>query len=232
MSNEEEFGFFDEKEEEVLTPEVVDENDDKLDKLSTPLVQKIKNLAIETFNDAESMINLIKQVKISANTIKAETEDQVALANKSHKAACDFRNKYLNPLIDAEKAGKEMISNFFITEGKKMALSNIENDQEVKQKLAEIDGAMAFADADESKMLEIEKDLIILSEVEIKEMPKISGLSFKKEYQVEVINKKDIPLEYMEPNIKALNKVVNATNGEIKIPGTKVKPKPTVSIRV
>lgn len=55
---------------------------------------------------------------------------------------------------------------------------------------------------------------------------KTSGQSYVDNWEVEIVDKALIPLEYMEPNLKALKEKGNATAGKIEVSGVKFVNKP------
>jgi hypothetical protein len=51
---------------------------------------------------------------------------------------------------------------------------------------------------------------------------KKKGISYRQVFKFEIKNEKLIPREYLEPNLSAIRKVVNATKGKANIPGIKI----------
>lgn len=217
--------------EETITPEVVS-NETKLESITNPIVKRALQLEIESLSQFEDMGIFLKDVKDSIKEVESATEKQVSTAYQAHKSAKEFQNKYIKPLKEAEKIGKQKMKEFYEKSYINDAFKKIESGSDIDAKLNDIDAKITDADSkSEIDKLQIERDTIILSEVEVPDFPKIKGIVLTDSYSIVVNDITKIPAEYMMVNEKAIKAVIKATAGAIKIPGINFAKTKTVSIR-
>lgn len=150
-------------------------------------------------------------------------------ANAAHKALTRRRSDELRPLEQAEDRAKT-VQRAWIKEQERIAEEQRKKDEEerLKRETAEkkkidkkIDKAIEKGDENLLETLEVEKEEVYIPPTNTVEKlaPTYDQRTFKKRWAVSIVDKKKVPLEYLNVNVEALEKIAKATKGSIKIPG-------------
>jgi len=209
----------------------------------TPL-QKDINLAVTNANaliitDGEGLQTAsiyLKECNLRIKAIGVEFDDIIKKAHEAHKASTSRRKLHLDPVNKAKAIISAKVSQYNVLVQRKRA----EAEAEAKRKAQEEQDAQKIADA-EVLQAEGETELAeaVLTEERPLEVvqapvaePEPEGLSYRDNWQFEIVSIKDIPTEYLQVNEKAIRQVVKALKGNTKIAGIKVINKKTVIQKV
>ena len=194
----------------------------------------------ETFSRAGEFL---KGVRLLANEVASTFDPIIDQANKTHKEALAQKKRFMEPLEQAETIVKRAVSVYFAAEEKK----RLEVEAEAKKKLAEAakieDAGIALAEEaiakgdQEGAMKVIETAAAVSQEIIAQvalppKKPQYNGISGRKEWKFQVMDKAKLPMEYLVPDMAAIGKTVRALGDKARIPGIRVWQETGVSVRI
>lgn len=194
-------------------------------------------LMIKTVEQKTQAVEFLRGVKGLIKKV-SEAFDPIIQANHTAwKTSLGQKAKYNDPLELTEKAVKRAIGTFDLEEERRINAENAKRQQEAealaakeraklekKAEKQELKGNYIIAD-DLRQQAQDVAPLVYTATVE-----KVAGAGTQKKYKAVVIDKALVPLEYMDVNLGALNRVGNASKGA-PIPGVKWEMEAQVSIR-
>jgi hypothetical protein len=201
-----------------------------VEKESTDLVAKVNGLTISNQIEYEGAGEFLKHIKAQQKKVDETFDPIISRAFQTHKEACNQKNKFSNPLKNAEKIVKNLLNAY---RQKKEAeareaqrkLQELADKAARKQKLLDEQIAKAKESGNEAKVekLEEKKENYQPPVVPViaPEIGKVEGISYRDKWSAQVIDVNAIPREYMQPNMDALNKIAQGCKGSLNIPGVK-----------
>ena len=178
---------------------------------------------------------MIKEVK--------DTFDPICdAANKAHKEATSKRAKYLDPLQNAYKKVKSLMSDY---DAEQERIRRIEEDRlrkiaeeaerkrlEAERKAEEERILQAAIDAEAAGDTNVAEAILeapvyqpepefVPAPVVPKSVPKIQGVSYRTIWSAEVVDMALIPRKYLIPDMVMLNKIASAEKERMSIPGVR-----------
>lgn len=197
---------------------------------------------IVTNNEQETRaVEFLKTIK----TMQAEVNDTfspiVEKAHAAHKEATAQRNKFLNPLLEAEKRIKGRVSNFRLDmERKRMeqerrlreeAEKKAEAERQKLQKQAE--KAAAKGNEEKAAELQARKEMVQAPTIVVEnQTTKQEGMAVRTVWKARIVNPNLVPREYLLPNEKLIDSIAKSTKGTLKIAGVEFFEDSIVSMRV
>ena len=162
----------------------------------------------------------------------------IDVAHKSHRGLTAAKKNLLAPVKEGITAVGDKME---VWDAEQKRIAEEKRKQEEKELLERekertrkdiVETAVAL---DEAGDTESANELLEQAENPVFEVPKVAlkpntpkvATSYRTRYFAEVTDKKLVPLEYMVPDMSALNKVANALKGEIVIPGVTITSKRT-----
>ena len=154
---------------------------------------------------------------------------------KAWKEATGQRGKHLRPLEDVKKAVNNTISEYF-REKEDLRLKLQAEAEEKARKEAErlLERAnKAEAKGDSLKAESLRQEAVVKESLvpEIPQPRKQEGLSVRKVWKAKIINAEAVPHEFLDVNVARIEKVLNSTNGAMKIAGVVAYQESIVSSR-
>lgn len=208
-------------------------------------VKSLVNIAaaIEISNQAEFEASNIVLVDVKKR-IKELDEQRKAITKPLDDAKKEVMNLFRDPIDLLERAEK-YIKGLMLKYTDKMEreareeqarlqkLADQEAEKEKKKIEAKIERAVASGKENKVEDLTAQLETIvpITAPVIAPAIEKISGVVMKSTWIAEVVNIDEVPREYMEVNLKALNKIAQATKGSIKIAGVKFSETKSIASR-
>lgn len=215
-------------------------------------LEKAKNFIItdsESLKVAGVMALAIK--KFRTKTVQKELGPPKEAAGQAHKVACALFNKYVNPLLAAEK---QLTVKIYTHEQKMEQIRRIaaekaerEAEEAARKERERLEAeALKAADAGDDEafaLAETEKEMVSSEDFVPIPAPKENmpaGISTRANWQVEVIDETaalkaaiggQAPANFAMLNMKAINKWAKAVGKSQKIPGIRVWDAGTVSLR-
>lgn len=161
---------------------------------------------IKTEDDAFAATDLILKIRKMFTDLDEKRKQRTAPANETIKLINEDFKKFLNPLKDAEEKLKGAIEGF-------AGLRIKEDTAKLEQLRAETG----------------DKSLVI--PIGLKSIPSDVGeVRFRKAFNLTVVDEKKVPKKYLTVDLKAMQKDVDATEGDIKIPGVEITPGASIAI--
>ena len=188
------------------------------------LVKVANEFKVICKEDADKCAELLKGLKALEAEIRASFDPIIDKAYKAHREAIAQRDEHLKPVLDAMKKIKSSLADWQTEEERKAkikALEEIEKkkkEEEEKQlSLAEMLSKMGATEQAE----EVLDQEVIVAPEKI-ETPKIAGVSFLEVWDFEIVDEKQLPREYLTPDLIKIRQVVKATKGTLEIAGVKI----------
>lgn len=209
------------------------------------ILQQSKQAIIKNNAQYASASLLLKEIKNRYRELDNKKKEITMPLDIAKKAVINLFKPILEDLEEAERIIKGNMINY-TEEQERIARETQRKLEEESARRAEIEKRKKEEQEqrwrEKQRMLEeagkIEKALIAQRKADLKAMeaemieteivplvtPKINleGVSYREQWIAEIVNVDEIPREYMIPNLVAINKVVQATKGLIKIPGVKI----------
>ncbi|NQT23272.1 MAG: hypothetical protein HQ579_07560 [Candidatus Omnitrophica bacterium] len=202
----------------------------ELKKEVTDLVVQANGYKIKTQEEFNGTADFLKTIKGLQKKIKECFDPIVSKAKATHTEACNKRSEHLEPTLKAEKIIKQKMIVYSTAieaarekEKDRLRLIAIEKERKEKERLekraekAEEKGQTEKADA----LREQKEDVYVAPAAPetVHETPK--GVSFREVWSAEVIDKGQIPIEWLVPNQLALDAHARSTKGQIPIKGVR-----------
>lgn len=184
----------------------------KENKKELAVVTKLEEESVrvpETIKNEDELLaagDLILKVRKKYTEIDGHRKERTAPANETIKLINEDYKSLLDPLAGLEKRLKGAIEVF--------ANEKIQTDLEKLANLRKETG---------------DKQLMI--PIGFKSLPSVSGeVRFRKTFEIRIKDPKKVPKEYVAVDMKAIQKIVDATEGDIKIPGVEIVPATSIAL--
>lgn len=145
-------------------------------------------------------------------------------AHKAHKAATEKRAKYLNPLTQAQKDVKKLMSDYDAEQerirlAEEARLRELARKEEEERKLQEAIQAELEGDTETAEKI-IQEEVVAPPVVVPKSTPKMAGGPvYRTMWKFEVTDEKAVPDEYKMIDEQKIGKIVTALKDKTNIPG-------------
>ena len=193
------------------------------------------NIIIKTDEDCGKANLILKRIKGMMEQVKLSFDPIVSKAHAAHKEATAQRAKFLDPLNATERAIKNRIAQYYDDQEqirlKLQAEAEEKARKEAERILERANKAEIRGDTDKAESLRQEA---VVKESLVPEIPqarKQEGLSVRKVWKAKIINAEAIPHEFLDVNVARIEKVLNSTNGAMKIAGVVAYQESIVSSR-
>ena len=204
------------------TPEVtalVPVIETKLDSQISPVVQQAKEIIVsnpETFALGSRVVIAIDDLLKQADT---ELDPNIEQWHKGHKAACAFKKKLTEPLINAKSVVKGKLLDWKSDEDRKLRLAQAKIDDD-NRRIREANEAKARKEIEKGNL---EKAKSLRENVRVIEAPVSvvpnTGFSIVVHHKARVINPALVPDEFWILDQDKLNSVATMYKGKYEIPG-------------
>jgi hypothetical protein len=198
--------------------------------------------AVVVTNDAQKQdaANFLKAIKEKAKAVTDFFAAPKKKADELHKAICEQEKTILQPLKDAETIIKRTVGEY--DNQQRMERNRLEQEARRRQQ-EEADRLLAEAAAAEQSGDTIGAETLLASAEIVADMKptvtapaKTSGISTRYKWVAEVVADAAVPTHInglcIRPiDIAALNKLAQASNGTLDVPGVKFKQEPIITVR-
>ena len=195
-----------------------------------------------TNNEQETRaVEFLKTIKAMQNEVHETFDPIVEKAYETHKEATARRNKFLNPLLEAEKRIKGLVSNFRI-EMERKRLEQERKLREEAEKKAEAERQRLAKQAEKAAAKgNEEKAAELLARSEAVQAPTVivekqtvqqEGMGVRTVWKAKIVNPAAVPREYCIPNEKLIDSIAKSTKGTLKVPGVEFYEESNVSMRI
>lgn len=224
------------------TPEqVVDSKRDAISNEISLIADQTKEMVIQNQQQYEQAAQIGREIKRKAKMVKDLFAPIKEAANKAHKAACAQEKLMLDPLNEAEKRIKQQMSLYTAEQERKRReaeeAARLAAQQQAQQLLQQAVDAEESGDEQATETL-LEEAQIMQEAPLVIETPalKVSGVSVRKDWEVELIDQDAVPVSVagvvIRPvDLPAIKRIARATKGAIQIPGIRIKEVQTTVLR-
>ena len=199
------------------------------------------NALIVTSNEQETRaVDFLKIVKNMQQEVNDTFGPIVEAAHAAHKEATTQRNKFLNPLLEAEKRIKRMVGDFRLEmerkrqEQERKIREEAEKKAEAERQRLAKQAEKAAAKGNEEKAAElqarseaVQAPVIVVEKQTVKQ----EGMGVRSVWKARIVNPALVPLAYCCPNEKYISDLAKSTKGTLKIPGVEFYLENLVSVR-
>ena len=206
------------------------------------IVAKAKAITITTNDDFQDAAELAKQVKQSQAQIKDYWAGPKESAHRAHADICTKERDMLRALEEAERVLKSSMTRYTlqIEEARRKAEAEMKKRQQEEQERFLTAACAAEAKGDDlgvvsnMAMAEVVQDMA--ATINPVERPTVDGVSTRKVWRAEVIDDSQVPVAIagavIRPiDIRAIEKIAEATKGTIQVPGVRLFQETVMSIR-
>lgn len=183
-----------------------------------------------SYTDAAEFVKSIKVVR----TKIAETFDHlIKSAHATHKALIDEKKKHDTPLDEAERVVKGKIAGYQAElerrrQEEERRLQEQARKEEEERRLAQAVELEQQGEAEAATEL-IEAPIETPPVVVAAAIPKVAGISTRKNYKFRIVDARKIPFEYMMPDEKKIGAHARSMREQARIPGVEFYSEDVVS---
>lgn len=222
---------------EYIAPENTEETE-AITQSGTDYLEIAQNFLIQSEKDYINADTFNDQGREQIKKIEAHCDPRIKQAHGLHKALCDDKNKFLDPIKEARGIIGGKMSTYKQAQIRKRMEEEakqreILRKQEEERKKAEDDKRLAEAIAldkqgrhEESEAVmnapAIEENKPIPAPISVPAVPK-TKTRYRTGYKVEVVDKDKVPREFMDVNEQRVKQRVKSFDGKIEIPGIVIK---------
>ena len=216
---------------------IVEPETKELEAQGSSLLQRANALVV---NDDESFRfagDLILDSKKMQKAVDWLYEESIKAAHGLHKMLVAKSKTLSNPAIDAENIAKRKAGAYSMEQERKRQ-EDAARQRRAEEAKAEAERmAKAQEQMDKGDLKACEETLAaplapVFTKVQTPEAPKVAGISMRDKWFFEVTNVNEIPLEYMVPDLKAIQGIVNSLGAKTNIPGIRLWSEKVVAGRV
>lgn len=198
-----------------------------------PIRNTANDLVIQNSNDYESGAGLLLDIKRGRKTID-EFMDPIVKANfEAHKTSVAQKRKLTDPLDSAERIVKAKMV-MYQAEQDRIASRKEEELRAQLRKKAE-DEQLALAEALDRDGQKEEAEMVLQETVQVApvvvapEVPRVSGVSFREVWKFRIVNKDQIPRDYLMPDETKLGQYARMQKDGAKMSGVEFYMEKTIS---
>lgn len=195
------------------------------------LVTNSRTLVVTTDEQYQEAAEFARTVKTQQKNVKEYFQPMKDAAHKAHAAVCERERELLAPLLTAEKACKDAMSEYIRVKQEEARRQEEELKRaaqaELERQLAEAAKAEASGNleaADDAISQAIVAEQISETASVVSQSPKVAGVSTSVDYEIVSVNDALVPVDVngcvIRPvDTKTVMKLIKASKGTIKIPG-------------
>lgn len=212
----------------------------QLEQSAVATVEKINALTVRNNDENALATQLLKDNKNLQKEVHDTFDPICDKAHKAWKEAVAQRDKFLSPLVAAERQVKQKISDFLLAERRKQEEEQRKLDEarrrEEEKERAKLEARAQKAEAkgNEEKAEELrqkKEEVFIPAAIVESTVEKVNGQSSRIDYDFRIVDEKLIPREYLVVDEKRIRQTIKTFGKDAKIPGIEIFSKVVVSIR-
>jgi hypothetical protein len=196
----------------------------KIEKDSTDLMVKAQGMEIKTHEQYISTTDFLKSVKAMQSRVNESFNPIIEKAHEAHKEAIAQKNKFFEPLLKIEQLIKNKVRDYLAIQDKIRQEQQRKLEAEAEKKRQEAEAkAKEWADKGNDKKAEewLDKADNAIAPV-VAEVPKVEGISTRKDWDFEIIKPNEVPRDFCIPDEKTIRAFIKATKGTKPIAGIKI----------
>jgi hypothetical protein len=200
--------------------------DDQIGSQRSDLVAQAALLIVTDQASADRAGKLVTEIRALLAEVKATFDPVCDAAHTAHKVACGKRAEHADPLLRAERALKDRVGTWALSEERKRREEAARQAAEARKRdeEARLAEAQALADAGEPEEAErvLVDETLVAPPAPVAPM-KVAGVSVRPVWKAEVTNLRELleeivagraPITFVEPAAGAIQKHTAATDGK------------------
>lgn len=197
----------------------------ELESKSVELIEQAKSYKVSNQKTYEESAAYLSSVRILKSKIEAFFEptiekfkDTKRTADEGRKAEVDRMNVFLNPVVEAESILKKKCKDYENDCAQKAEEERLLKEKEERERIQK--AAQTAEDwGEQEKSEELKEEAKEVEVKAVKKVHKVSGLGIRRVWKVKIVDKSKLPIEYLDPNMPALNAKARELQKEFNIPG-------------
>ena len=225
-------------------------NDEKVLTQSNALVTQANAIVIKNDLGCQQASEIAKTLKLFIEGPGTYHDEEIEMANALHKKLCQKRNAIVDGPKQAYKVIKDRIAEYLhLQEVKRQEAQRraeeearrieAEKQAKIQAKIDEENARLAKIKNEEERVkqeekiaaLEEKKDAVYVAPKAIAPVSTPQGTSVSFTWDAKVIDKKRVPMTYLEVNIPMLEKMQKAAKGAMNVPGIEFVKRAVGSLR-
>jgi hypothetical protein len=200
-------------------------------------LNKASTLEIASDGALQGAGDILLAMKREQKAIETELAEPIKKAHELHKWLTGVREKVLAPYRQGEMLIKQKMGRYqsAIEDARRReyeAKVKAEQERIAAERIKEAEQAMDKGDLKScEQILAAPPPAVVDVKVDIPEATKVTGVSFREEWDFQIIDEALIPRQYLAVNEVAIRKVVKALGKEAAIPGVAIFKKTVVTGR-
>lgn len=205
------------------------------------VIAQAQNILVTNNEQETKAVEFLKTIKTMQKEVNETFDPIVEKAHAAHKEATAQRNKFLNPLLEAEKRIKSMVSNFRLEmerkrlEQERKLREEAERKAEAERQKLQKQAEKAAAKGNEEKAAELQarREMVQAPTIVVeKKTTKQEGMAVKTVWKARITDANLVPREYCIPNEKLIDSIAKSTKGTLKVAGVEFYEDSVVSMRI
>lgn len=209
-------------------------NDITIEEKSLQAITEAQSLVISNNDQYLAAVEFSKRLKGLEKEVESAFRPIIEKAHAAHKQAIAQMDKYLKPLISAEKSVSSRVTSYVVAQEKARREEEErlrkENEKEQERLRARAEKAAAAGKTEKAEVLQQTADSMVAPTV-APTVEKVAGVSFRENWTAEVVDVNLVPREYMIPDMVKLNKFAKAMHDTVKVAGVVFKSEKTMVTR-
>ena len=202
---------------------------DEITKDASNALAKVSNFNIKTQENYITAADTLKLIKGRIKTLMEKRREITAPIDLAKSKVMDLFRSPLNNYTKAEGMVKSLMKSWDDEQDRKLReqqerlrLQAEKKEQRQKEKLEEkAKPAEAEGNAEEAEELREKKEEVAVQAPVLAPREKTDGIHYKEVWHAEVTDKTQVPIEWMIPDQKALDRHATNTKGQVPIKGVK-----------
>ncbi len=186
-------------------------------------VARIKVEDPVSYQFASELSKVIKDLKKAITDYFRPMKEQ---AYKAWQAVCQKEKDEISKIEPLDEKLKREMTNYVMEENRKKAEEERKRQEEIIKQEVERRAKMAeiLKESGQEELAKAIADVPVeVPEVDvIEEVPKVEGISYREDYDFEIVNEALIPRQFLMPNEKAIRAFIKATKGRTEIAGVRI----------
>lgn len=204
----------------------------------TAITTVASSLVVKNDDEYEMAGEHLRQIKSINKNVDELFDPQVKKAHEAHRAAVALKNKFLQPLKNAEGQLKRAMLQFVEDRNARVRheqgrLQRVADEKADRERKALEARAAAAKTEKKTRELEHKAAAVVAPEVQVSTpQPQAEGISTRKKWKALITNKALVPEYYKIVDYACLNKLGNQTKGTAQIPGVEWEEVTGIAARV
>lgn len=194
---------------------------EELTKRVEPIIERMETIKIEDDTTAKTAAEFLQKIKATERIVNDFFAEDIKAAHEAHKALTSERKFYLDKLTLAERTVKRKVADYRTEQERIQREETRRLTEEAQRKAEEAMLERAIETGDEAILDRVDE---VKESVQVQAAPpeKMDGISYATTWDFEILDEKEIPREFMTPDLKKIKKYIQLHKGKYPVPGVKI----------